>query len=77
MVKDQADVRYVLIWSLAMSSRLASSFQFLVSPHPPALGFQVGTAGDVAMPGHKESLLVGRYYSVGLEGMSPLSPLKE
>lgn len=42
MVKDQADVRYVLIWSLA------SSFQFLVSLQPPALGFQVGTAGDVA-----------------------------
>lgn len=42
MVKDQADVRYVLIWSLA------SSFQFLVSLHPPAVGFQVGTAGDVA-----------------------------
>lgn len=52
-------------------------FQILVSLHPPALGFQVGTAGDVAMPGHMVSLLVGRYYSVGLEGVSQLSPLKE
>lgn len=38
-----------------------TGFQFLVSLHPPTLGFQVGTAGDVAMPGHKVSLLVGRY----------------